>query len=642
MKQIKRLLCPGLLVLFLIGWAASLIINHPAGAIVSFDEGFHGGIAYYVSEVLKLLTHGGNVHSLDYLRGEFNNGIIYYPPLWNVLAGGLAWIFGPSTAIFRFSTLIIGALTLGLVYWFVGRLVNQKAALLSAVVLATMPIFYIYSHLMMLEVPLAFGVALAMLAFYWYLQSEKLTWWLILLVTLAFALGVQGKIIGIAVIYTVIGLFGLALLIFGRKSQELKRFFNWPTLLFLVTAGASWYAYVWAVTRYLHADMLGFFLGQSQEQTGIRANPVVGLLTAAWEHKDFYLRDFRHYPLIGWLWLVSTLGYLITKRSLLAMYLFVWVLGSWFIFSGVSPQVPQYLIPIYVPLAIATGLFVSDLIAKESPAKYKELAFFGAAAVIVIVQGFSINNSEVYGWRAKVVNQEAAASYIAQNAATNDRVIVWSDGTIYTVRSSGYAKQLGIYNGNGPTCDNALKASTDWAIIEAGAEATTRRERLVKSGFALSQSFDGTDGPTEVYHNPNAKSPSQVEAEDVIVENGRVVADPEALNGQAASLARSGGNPNIFGCYRILPPGQRSFTFRIKTTDPLLGASSDESIAQVEVAHVGGPELVLRPIKVEDLRGRGYQEITVPIESRKINSEFEFRIRVYRSLDLIVDRVTIN
>lgn len=464
-------------------WTWFVIFGHPGEAVISFDEGFHGGIALYFAKVLTAIFAGHSIEPLAGLRGEFNNGIIFYPPLWNMVAGFLGWLIGPSTAVFRATTTLFGVASLGVIYAFTRQVANNRAALLAVIALATAPIFYIYSHLMMLEVPLLFGVTIALLGYYYYLSAATVRWPTILLVTLAFAVGVQGKVIGIAVIFLTLGLYGLTLLVAARRSSQCSRFFAWPTLLFTVVAILSWYAYIWLVRHYLHADMLGFFLDQSKGQAGSPLGPVGSFARTVWHNKDFYRRDFLHYPLLAAVWFGSLAGYLVWRRSLLAAFLFVFGLANWIIFSGVMPQVPQYILPIFAPLAIATGLMLNDIVDTYVPTSFRWAAFAAVAVVLASLQISAISKSETYGWREQISRQGEAAAYIAERAQKTDRVLVWSDGTIYALRLAGYSKNLAIVNGNYREHAVLESVVAEWAIIEPDRDQDSRLQRLLQSDW---------------------------------------------------------------------------------------------------------------------------------------------------------------
>ncbi|HSX42280.1 MAG TPA: glycosyltransferase family 39 protein [Candidatus Saccharimonadales bacterium] len=642
-KNFNQLLV-GLLSLFFVGWSLSVVFGHPTNAVISFDEGFHGGTALYLTEVLRSIFHGHGFGGLGYLRGEFNNGIIFYPPLWNAVAGVAGWIFGPTTAVFRLVTLVFGLATSWLIYFFVRRHLNARAAFIAAVVLLSAPLFYIYSHLMMLEVPLAFGVALALLAYYDYLTTETVGWQKLLLVALAFAVGVQGKIIGIALIAAVLGLYGLALLVFWRRDNQFKRFFALPTLLFVAVATLSWYAYIWAVKHFLHADMLGFFLGQSKGITQGHLGPLGNFAVTVWQHKFFYWRDFSHYPLLALVWFGSLVGFAAWKRTPFSVFLVAYALGVWIIFSGVAPQEVQYLLPIFVPLAIGTGAFLAELAHLFKPTIARQSVLIGLAVAVVWLSAGAVKRSEAQGWRYNVTDQELIASYIAQRAKTGDRVIAWSDATIYAVRVAGYSKRLQIYNGGNSVCPNAMATAIDWAVIEPDGNGSGNQAADLKrvNGWEKAREFKTSGGVTYLFHNPSAgQRPLVTNAIDVTVDHFTAVADPAAAGHAVALLTQSIDYPNLRGCYRLLSLGNRTLTIRLKAGAGLKTVPPGAPVALLEISQLGG-QTVSRPILASELKTTAYQDFWVTINANKIDSLYEFKVWSLWDAGLTLDTLTLR
>lgn len=626
----------GLLVIWVL-----LAINHPTTSIVSFDEGFHGGSALWQIELVKTLLAGGDIHSADYLRSEFNNGVIFYPPLWNILAVTLGLIFGPSTDVFRFATTIFGLLTLILTFIFTRRFYGRSTGLLSVVILAFLPIFFVYSHLMMLEVPQAFGVTLALVAFYYYLASEKVTAKTIIWTSLAFIVAVQAKVLVIALIFGALSLYGAILLIgWLRTEKQRRRFFAWPTALFILLALGSWYAYIWAVKEYLGADMLGFFLGQSSGISGRDQGLVLGFLDTFWKTKLFYLRDFRHYPLLGGLLTLGLIYRLLIGRQLVDYYLLAWTTINWILFSGIFPQVPQYIIALFIPLSIAAASMIVELTNRVFPARLQVIVLVVLAVSIAGWEYLTLPKSEATGWRTHQTYQQTAADYLASRSEENEAVLVSGDGTLYTVRLAGFAKKLQTYNLT--SCPAAVNQTASWAIVESGATEQETRDRLDPSVWQEVRRFQSPNQTTTLYRNPTVKYPLVTEAEQSLVKSGLVRQAIEASGGQELALGQTTGNADLFGCSRLLKQGDRRLDFRLKADETVNQASDGEIVAQLEVWRPNTSYRVTRPLKAGELKNQGYQNFSLEFRNSRLDDKFEFQILVYRKMNLIVDTITFN
>lgn len=99
-------------------WGIWVIVSHPQNAIVSWDEGFHGGAALFIS---KGLRNNFDFKSYSYILNDFKNGIIWYLPLWWGSAGLMGAIFNTSVEIYRLATLIFSALSIALIGFFCKR-----------------------------------------------------------------------------------------------------------------------------------------------------------------------------------------------------------------------------------------------------------------------------------------------------------------------------------------------------------------------------------------------------------------------------------------------------------------------------------------------------------------------------------------
>jgi 4-amino-4-deoxy-L-arabinose transferase-like glycosyltransferase len=94
------------------------------------------------------------------------------PPLYYSVAGLSGIIFGPKSDIaFRLASLLFSSLTLLTVFLFLRRKEGTEAALISALVLATLWEFFRISRWVLVDISLVFGVTLAM--FSWMKLAEE-------------------------------------------------------------------------------------------------------------------------------------------------------------------------------------------------------------------------------------------------------------------------------------------------------------------------------------------------------------------------------------------------------------------------------------------------------------------------------------
>ena len=512
-KYIGNLIFIVVLVVGIYFWSSWLIITHPSGAIVSWDEGFHGGSALFISQSLR---NDFNFRDYTYILNDFKNGAIWYPPLWLFLAGPMGALFGPSVEIYRLATLIFSVLSIILVTLFVKTIADFKAGIIAGLTLSFVPVFIVYSHLMMREVPLLFAVSFALVTFYKYLTMPNFSSSFFIVTIAAFSIGVLAKIIGIILIFgTVLG-FGLFLFLFHRKSKIWERFYSRHTLLLLGIAVLSFLIYRHFTIAVLHADPLLFHLNQTKQMTGEQTGILIVLTKTLVNNLKFYLTDFSHMPALTVLWFGSLFAYTLLKRSLLSFFLLIWTIVTYLSFTAVKPQAVQYAMSIFSPLSIATGLFWGEFLKYRKP--MVSSLFFMVIIVSIIGLGiFHLDKSETIFWRTMITNQEKAVQYVIEHARFGERVISSGDGTRFLIRLLGDDKNLQTINGAAPTCPESVQDSTEWAILDYGPQNPIRLNGIDDSFHWIKQtSFQNSIEEIRVFRNTSTTNKVVLESENFI------------------------------------------------------------------------------------------------------------------------------
>ncbi len=174
------------------------------------------------------------------------NGVLYFekPPLYYWLNALSIKTFGLNEFAARFWSAALGFLGLLLVYALARRMAGRRAALLSAAVLGTSPLYLAMAHLTTIDMTLTFFFTLTLVCFYFAqedhgrVKHERFYWYAMFV---GAALTVMSKgLIGIVLPGAIIGLY----LLFSRRWFVLKRV-PWVTgiLLFLAIA-APWHVVV--------------------------------------------------------------------------------------------------------------------------------------------------------------------------------------------------------------------------------------------------------------------------------------------------------------------------------------------------------------------------------------------------------------
>lgn len=626
--------------------ASTLALTHPSGTIISFDEGFHGGAALYFDQVVRQFL-GWTTPSIapDYIQREFSNGVTLYPPLWTIVATKLSLIFGPSTEAFRAATSVFYIVALMLVYWFVVKATEkQLPAILAVVIVGTVPMIAIYSHLMMLEVPLLVGVT-AMVGSFFLLAHGfiKRTWYSILIIALIFLLAPLTKLPALPIAWLIIASYIIGSSILFWRSCLYRDFLKPEIILFALISFGTVFGVIRWIDQQFGVNMLEFFVGQTQ--AGVQENPITQALELAWVKKHFYLRDFLHIPHLMIIWFGSLFGYALWKRTHLSFFLFAWAVVTYAAFSGVQPQVPQYIMPLYVPLSIATALLLHDLahIARNSNKISPFALSVGATCIVVALQILALPKSEAYGWRTKATGQEAAVQIITDRAKPGDRVLSWHDGDTYAIRIATVDKQLQIINGTTQACPHAMRDSIEWALVvhEPPYISPIDLATLTQPPWQEVGRF-GADKTTILYHNPTTSWPAHLEAEGI--ENAQRRGDATASGGQSITLTEQQSQPAVWGCIRVLPFGKHAADFYLKAEGISKTIRDGESIARIEHGAAGGKELAGRTITAGELRQNTttYTPFRLELDHTEMNLAGEYIIRIYRPVTVLFDKIVVT
>jgi 4-amino-4-deoxy-L-arabinose transferase-like glycosyltransferase len=297
---------------------------------------------------------------------QFEKPIFYY---WLVAASFK--LFGQTEFAGRASTALAGSLIVLMTYAFTRRVFNQRAGLLSSIVLATGLEFIIMSRLMLTDIALALFLAGAFFC-YWLAGAESARRNVCIFLHLAF--------------------IGLAVLMKGPIG------FLFPAL------GIP--AYAWATKRPLLYRGAGFWTGALV--CALIAVPwyAVMLWKFGWEYfNDFFIHEnvmrllraehrannhFYYYPgvlalgSIPWMPLLAVM----LSRSLRGIrsdervfFLWCWSLTSLGFLTIVQSKLPSYIFFLFVPLAIMLGTTLDSLLSDGFRSVFERRLAIAVAAI---------------------------------------------------------------------------------------------------------------------------------------------------------------------------------------------------------------------------------------------------------------------
>lgn len=307
------------------------------------------------------------VKSGDYLTPHLNSAVYFHkPPLYAWLTTVAFRIFGFTEFAVRFWAAIFGILGVYLTFAFAKALFNERAALLSALIIATSPLYIVLSKMGLVDVLLSFFVTLALCLFYkGYQAPTEKKWFYLMWLSMGFATMTKGPL-GILVPLGSIILF----LLIDRKLYILKQVEALKGGLIYLVIASPWFI----IETIRHGSyflkiifgqfLFAIYMSPLQQHPG----PVYYYVLVA---------------LVGFLpWSGFFVVSLFKKPHALLLSLFLVMLG---LFSTASTKVPGYFLPAFPAMAIITGSYLDKLFAKED-----KLSFYSGVIFPIIVLSMTI------------------------------------------------------------------------------------------------------------------------------------------------------------------------------------------------------------------------------------------------------------
>lgn len=350
-----------LVVLVTFLWLAATTWTRP---LLLPDEGRYVGVAW------NMLEAGRDwVPRLDGLP------FFHKPPLFYWFTALFLHWFGANAWAARLCSVLAATLMVGATFWFLKPFTNRRVAILTALILATLPFFFgggQYANLdMTVASAIAFTVVLAAAAVFRLERGESYR----LLLTLAYAaagLGFLAKgLIGIVLPGGIV-VFWLA----GRRRfDSMRRLFIWPGFVALAVVALPWMAVMeWRYPGFFHYYVI-YQQFQRYLETGFNNPfpfwfyvPVLLVLTLPWSVHIWRLANARY-------WKDAQFG---AVRGLMVS----WFLVVLIFFSIPSSKLIGYILPLLPPFAFFLAEpFASRLAGESAQRALVALSRFWAGAV---------------------------------------------------------------------------------------------------------------------------------------------------------------------------------------------------------------------------------------------------------------------
>ncbi len=358
----------------------------------------------------------------------------YYPPIFDLVTTGYLKIFGADQIAGRLVATTFAMLAIGLLFLFVKKTYGTKTALISSVLLGTMPGFFWLSRVTLLETMLIFFFTLVMFTFYsWLTKDSNKT---LIFSGLALGIGILAKY---QIVVAAIAMF-LSILFLSRKKLTLNLAKLLVIVLVAVLVVMPWFFMIYHYNGVTKFETIQYVISEGGQDRPAYSNrfqplPIYYLMEMAWPFKDIPVHPISLPIFILGL---CGLGLFAYRRSKQDIFLLTWFLVIYGFFTWIPNRQWRYVTPLFPILAISAACFIIFLYARVRSWKPQEKGINSdrrkkiAAALFIIVIASAVAYSSYDAYQMTVRDQihipiQEAASYLAGNLSqTQSAVLVCS------------------------------------------------------------------------------------------------------------------------------------------------------------------------------------------------------------------------
>ncbi len=355
----------------------------------------------------------------------------YYPPFYDIVTTGCYQLFGVGAASGRLAAVAFSLFAIWIVFEFANRAYEPRTALLSSVLLGTMPGFFWLSRVAMLETMLIFFFSFTLFFFFTWLSNEKDR--TLILSGLALGIGFLAK-------YQVLvaGLvMAVGILLVGRKKLKWRfaKFLVIPLIAGLVVAP-------WLIVLFQAGGLNNFgkvlytISGGHEERLDYSARfplPVFYLIEMTWPYNDIpvhpvslpiYILGLLGLGLYGW------------RRKPADKFFLVWFAVAYVFFTLLTNKQWRYVTPIFPVLAISAASFIFFVYEKirvvwksvQSNLKKRRInKIAGVIFIVVVASAIIFSGYESYQMTARDqihIPIEETANYVASHMNQNESAVI--------------------------------------------------------------------------------------------------------------------------------------------------------------------------------------------------------------------------
>ncbi|MCW4014857.1 MAG: glycosyltransferase family 39 protein [Candidatus Bathyarchaeota archaeon] len=365
-------------------------------------------------------------------RGQFQEYLqfSYYPPLFDVIVALTYTTIGSSLFSVRLVSLIFGVLCVWAVFEYAYRLYGPQNALLSSVLLASMPGFIIVCRMAILETILVFFFSIALLLFFSWMRTNNQK--LLILSGVALGLGFLAKY------QTAIAGLVMLVSVFLLRKKRVKYKMGKILIVAIIAAAVI---LPWLFLAYNHYTSEGLetwvytVQAGSEERLGYGERfplPVFYLIEMTYPYADIHPISLPVY-IIAFL----GLGLWLWRRKPEDKFSLIWFIVVYLAYTiFISNRNWRYIIPVFPILAVAASDFMlctwnklKDSIQAPTITSYKRAIRKFVAILFVLLMAscvvYSLANA--YYWVEKDnihIPIKEATQYVIENSEPSETAVV--------------------------------------------------------------------------------------------------------------------------------------------------------------------------------------------------------------------------
>ncbi len=361
-------------------------------------------------------------------RGQLNTYLSfygYYPPLYDLITAASYETFGVSLLTGRIAVTAFTLLSIWVVFEFANRTYGPKIALVSSILLGSMPGFYWSSRFALLESMLLFFFTLVMFFFFtWITKNEKK---MLVLCGLALGIGFLAKYqILIAVIVMIVSI----LVLFRDK---LKAYLTKIPLMLIIALAivVPWLLVIGFghLSEILYVIQAG---GQDRTAYSVRFPiPIFYLVELTWPYNNTH-------PIFLPIFILGLAGLALWgyRRKREDQFFLTWFISLYVLLTLIPNRQWRYAIPLFSVLAISAASFVFFAYSKiaaawksinQNTTRKKAIKIASGIFVALAIVSIFASYYDGYSWAARYeifVPLKEATDYVTPRMNSNQSILV--------------------------------------------------------------------------------------------------------------------------------------------------------------------------------------------------------------------------